>query len=244
MSTLNSILWQEYVLFRRKFFTITSSALVAPILYCIAFGWGLNDRVKVNGGSYMSFIIPGIIALTTMTSSYNNTANSINISRIFYKTFESYMIAPITMSSYAFAKIVAGALIGMYSGFLIVLVSLIFKAKLKITLYFVSIVFINCLVFSALGFTIGVIIKSHTDMSKFSNFVITPMSFLCGTFFSLDKLPYMLSKIVKILPLSQTSIALRSKGETFEEMFIHILILMIYFILFYVIGIKKCTKAE
>lgn len=188
MWTFSSILWQEYVLFKRKFWTITLAAMVSPILYLIAFGWGLGGGLTVEGKSYINFVIPGIIALTTMTTSYSNTANSVNISRIFYKTFEAFMMAPITVASYALGKIVAGALMGMYSSLLIIVLSLVFKTGLIITPYFILIIMLNCLVFAAVGFTAGIFINSHSDMAKFSSFVITPMSFLCGTFFSLDKM--------------------------------------------------------
>ena len=135
MSTFTSILWQEYVLFKRKFWTITLAAMVSPILYLIAFGWGIGGSVTVEGKSYINFIIPGIIALTTMTVSYNNTGNSINISRIFYKTFEAFMMAPITAASYAIGKIVAGALTGMYSALLIIILSLIAGTGISISPY-------------------------------------------------------------------------------------------------------------
>ncbi|MCR1970763.1 ABC transporter permease [Clostridium cochlearium] len=244
MSTFMSILWQEYVLFKRKFWTITLAAMVSPILYLIAFGWGLGGGLTVEGQSYINFVIPGIIALTTMTVSFSNTSSSVNISRIFYKTFEAFMIAPITVASYSLGKIVAGALMGMYSAFLIISLSLIFRTGLTISPYFVLIVMLNCLVFSAIGFTAGIYIKSHKDMSKFSSFIITPMSFLCGTFFSLEKMPSIIKDIIWLLPLTHTSLGLRSSGEDLISMLIHPVILIIYFMIVFAIGIKGCKTAE
>lgn len=244
MSTFLTILWQEFILFKRKFWTITLSSMISPILYLIAFGWGLGNGLTVNGTSYINFIIPGIIALTTMTTSYNNTANSVNISRVFYKTFESFMTAPISISSYALGKIVSGAFLGMYSAFLIIVLSIIAGTGLIITPYSILIIILNCLVFSAIGFTIGILIQSHNDMSKFSSFVITPMSFLCGTFFSLDKMPPIIKSIIWLLPLSHTSLGLRSNGQPIHKLIIHPIILIIYFIIIYYIGITKCRKAE
>lgn len=244
MSTFISILWQEYVLFKRKFFTITLAAMVSPILYLIAFGWGVGKGLTIEGQTYINFVIPGIIALTTMTVSFSNTSSSINISRIFYKTFEAFMIAPITVEAYSLGKIVAGALMGMYSAFLIIVLSLIFNTGLHINMYFIIIVMLNCLVFSAIGFTAGIFIKSHKDMGKFSSFIITPMSFLCGTFFPLEKMPTIIRDIIWLLPLTHTSLALRSNGENLKDMIIHVVILLIYFFLIFAIGSKKCKTAE
>ncbi len=244
MNSFKSIIWQEFVLFKRKFKTITIASMISPMLYLIAFGWGLGGDITVEEKSYINFIIPGIIALTTMTVSYGNTANSVNISRIFYKTFEAFMMAPIAMISYGLGKIVAGALMGMYSALLIIILSLLFGTGLTISPYFILIIILNCLVFSAVGFAAGVFINSHTEMSKFSSFVITPMSFLCGTFFSLDKMPGILKDIIWCLPLSHTSLGLRNTGESLADMIIHPMILIIYFAIIFVIGIKGCKKAE
>ena len=225
MSTFTSILWQEYVLFKRKFWTITLAAMVSPILYLIAFGWGIGGSVTVEGKSYINFIIPGIIALTTMTVIHSHQCSSYYF-------------------SYAIGKIVAGALMGMYSALLIITLSLIAGTGISISPYFILIIILNCLTFSAIGFTVGIFINSHTEMSKFSSFVITPMSFLCGTFFSLDKMPQVIKIIIWMLPLTHTSLGLRNSGKDLMDMIIHPIVLSIYFILIFCIGVMKCKKAE
>ena len=116
-----SVLWYESILFKRRFWSLTLGMMVSPILYLIAFGWGLGNSVTVNGGSYLSYVIPGIILMSSMTTSYSTVANNINISRTYDKTFEQFMIAPINMRSYAFGKILASALRGMYSAAIIML---------------------------------------------------------------------------------------------------------------------------
>jgi ABC-type multidrug transport system permease subunit len=152
MAALYGLLWQEYVIFKRKFWSTTLGSMISPLLYLIAFGWGLGSGMQVEGRSYMEFVIPGIIAMSTMLVSFSNTANSINISRIFYKTFESFMAAPINMTVYAFGKIMAGAFYGVYSALLIILLVTVFGAGLALTPYFLVIVLLNCFVFSAAAF--------------------------------------------------------------------------------------------
>lgn len=238
------ILWQDYVLFKARFWGITTGTMIAPVLYLIAFGWGLGSGMKVGGTSYINFVIPGIIALTTMSISFSTIANDINIGRTYTKTFEEFMIAPVSMFVYSAAKITAGALRGMYAALIIILLALVFRAGLQIDFYFVLITILNCFVFSAFGFTAGLIIESHGDMYKFSNFIITPMSFLCGTFFPLDKMPMGIKEFIWALPLTHTSLALRSSGEDPFTRFLHPVILLIYFVIFLAIGMKVCKKAE
>lgn len=239
-----TILWQDYVLFKARFWGTTTGTMIAPILYLVAFGWGLGGGMQVGGTSYINFVIPGIIALTTMTVSFSTIANDINIGRIYTKTFEEFMIAPVSMFVYSAAKITTGALRGIYSAFIIILLVVVFQAGLEIDLYFVLITILNCFVFSAFGFSVGLIIDSHADMSKFSNFIITPMSFLCGTFFPLDKMPMGIKEFIWVLPLTHTSLALRSSGEALFTKLLHPLILVIYFVIFLLVGMRVCKKAE
>ncbi|MDR0662865.1 MAG: hypothetical protein LBF80_02140, partial [Spirochaetaceae bacterium] len=63
----NSILWKEWILFKARIVDISASALVGPMLYIVAFGWGLGSAVNIGGASYTSFVIPGIIAMNGMT---------------------------------------------------------------------------------------------------------------------------------------------------------------------------------
>lgn len=239
-----AILWQDYVLFKARFWSITAGTMVAPVLYLIAFGWGLGSGVQVGGTDYINFVIPGIIALTTMTISFSTIANDINIARTYTKTFEEFMVAPVNMAVYSAAKITAGALRGMYSAFIIILLVIIFQAGLKIDLYFILITIFNCFVFSAFGFTAGLLINSHADMSKFTNFIITPMSFLCGTFFPLDKMPVGIKEIIWVLPLTHTSLALRSSAGDLSARFLHPAVLLFYFAVFLIIGMKVCKRVE
>ena len=92
-----TILWQECVFFKRKFSSITIGSIIGPVLDMIAFGWGAWPGMEVEGMDYMSFVIAGVLAMNTMSSSFSTIANDINISRLYGKTFENFMIAPMNM---------------------------------------------------------------------------------------------------------------------------------------------------
>jgi ABC-2 type transporter. len=81
-------------------------------------------------------------------------------------------------------------------------------------------------------------------MGKFTSFIITPMAFLCGTFFPLEKMPFILKNFIWLLPLTHTSLGLRSNGEDFSSMLIHPGILLLYFLVAAVTGVRFCIKAE
>lgn len=239
-----TVLWYEFRIFKRKFWTITSGAMISPLLYLIAFGWGLGQNVVIDGMSYMRFVVPGIVAMTTMTVSFGTVANSLNISRTYDKTFEEFITAPIHMWEYAAGKIIGGSIRGLYSAVLIFIASLFFRETLIITPYVILIAVLNCLVFAALGFMIGMIIDSHMEMNKFNSFIITPMSFLCGTFFPVDKVPVILREVISFLPLTQAATGMRNTDFSAVNPWISPCVLVIYLIIFFVISIKLCTNAE
>lgn len=237
-----TVLWREYLFFKRRIVRITSAAVMSPVLYLIAFGWGLGKDVVVEGATYMHFIIPGIIAITTMNTGFNAVSSRITVSRLHEKSFEYYLTSPISMPLMALGQILAGAIRGIYAAILIVLVSLLFGIKISINGYFIIICFLNSFTFSALGYASALSIESHYDMSRFNTYIMTPMSFLCGTFFSLENLPASVKAVIGVLPLSHASVSLRSivlKGDFSHS---SILVLLIYAVLLYLAGVFMSYK--
>jgi Nod factor-specific ABC transporter NodJ protein len=244
MNGLKAVLWREYLFFKRRWLTITTGAMVAPLLYLLAFGLGLGKSVSLNGVSYLNYIVPGIIALSTMNVSFNAVSTPLIIARLYDKTFEEYLIAPITIYSYASGKILAGALRGLYAAFILIIIAWLFRAHLIVTGWFFPILFLNCLVFSSLGFLAALKINSHPDMARFNNYVITPMIFVCGTFFSVDRIPVPFSYLIKLLPLTPASQGLRNVALGGEASSLLLMIQIIYLLIFVVWGLKTCLKVE
>ncbi len=232
-----TILWREFVFFKRRLFNITTAAIINPLLYVIAFGWGLGSDIQIEGTTYMHFVIPGIIALTTMNTSFSAVSTRLNISRLYEKSFEYYLTSPVNMKLLALGHILAGAFRGMYASALVLIISYIFKIYIPINFHFILICFLSSFLFSAFGYGAALSINSHYDMSRFSTFVMTPMSFLCGTFFSLNKLPLWMKNFIDILPLTHSTNALRDiaiKGNFNHN---SIIVLIIYSIIFYIYGV-------
>lgn len=232
-----TILWREIIFFRRRIIKITGSAVMSPLLYLIAFGWGLGENVVVEGYNYMYFIIPGIIALSTMNTSFNAVSIRINISKIHEKSFEYYLTSPVNIYLLTLGHILAGTLRGMYAGLIILIISFIFGVYIKVNLLFILVCFLNSLLFSAFGYFAAMIINSHYDMNRFTTYVITPMTFLCGTFFSLSKVPQAIKILINLLPLTHSTHALRAIALNGEMQIYSVVILVAYFIVFYFLGV-------
>lgn len=73
---------------RRNIWVLLATSLVTPLLYLVAFGYGLGRGVVMEGVSYMAFMIPGVVALTTLTACFTSIANKIMVQRRFYESFD------------------------------------------------------------------------------------------------------------------------------------------------------------
>lgn len=244
MSGLKAVLWREYLFFKRRWWILTAGSMVAPLLYLVAFGWGLGKMVNLDGAAYIDFIVPGIIALSTMNASFNAVATSLSIARLYDRTLEEYLVAPVTIYSYMAGKILAGATRGLYTAVIILVIAWVFGANFKLNLWFFILLCLNCLVFSSMGCLAGLLVKSHPDLTRFNNFVITPMTFVCGTFFSVDRVPFPLGQVIKLLPLTPASQGLRAAAAGSELSLLSLAVQLVYLAVFVLWGIRTCLKVE
>ncbi|QUI21784.1 ABC transporter permease [Vallitalea pronyensis] len=239
---LYPIIWDEWVIFKRNFMKITISAIISPLLYMIAFGLGIGGGYSLSGVTYMKFLIPGIVALTTMNASYKAISVKLITNRVYDQTFEQYLIAPISIFSFCIGKAIAGALRGMYAGMLVLSIAAVFGISLNVTGSFLLLMFLNGLTFASLGMLGALVAKSHADMNRFGSYVILPMTFLCGTFFSTDYLPDFMRKVIHLLPLTHMSTMLRAIA-TYDTYYVaNILGVVVYCIIFLTMSYRICLK--
>lgn len=202
-----TVLWEKWVEFRRDFYKITLAAMIAPLMYILVFGMGI--QTVSHGQSYLNFLIPGVVALTTMNGSYNAIAQNLNVQRLYEKALDQVMISPTPLWQFVIGQIVGGSLRGIYAGCVILLLVLPIGTNLCFNGWSFLIMFLNGAVFATMGVVVSFYAKSHTDVPRFSNYVIMPMAYLCNTFFATDNMPHGLREVIRYLPLSQTSSMIR-----------------------------------
>jgi len=200
-----------YYLLNVKLFTDKHlvSALFSPMLYLLAFGLGLGKRVTISGGTYLDYLLPGLIAMTSMTNSYTWIATSMTVGRLHFRTFQVYIQAPVTAADIVVGQILAGMVRGLFASGILLGLGLFLSTGLHLNLMFLLVLLLNCLVFAAFGVIVGMKSRSHEDTATFTNFFIMPMAFFCGTFFPVDEMPWLVRDIIKILPLTHTNRLLR-----------------------------------
>lgn len=223
-----TILWEKWIEFKRDFYKITLAAMVAPLMYLVVFGLGI--QTTSHGEPYLNFLIPGVVALTTMNGSFNAIAQNLNVQRLYEKAFDQIMISPTPLWQFIVGQILGGSLRGLYAGGIILLLTMPIDTGLIFNGYSLFVMLLNGAVFSAMGVVVSFIAKNHADVPRFSNYIIMPMAYLCNTFFSTERMPRGLRDVVSALPLSQTSAMLRSIAAGGAVSISGVLILMAYLI--------------
>jgi ABC-2 type transport system permease protein len=212
-----TIFWGDWLDLRVRLVQVAASGLISPLIYIVGFGLGLGSAldaaVKPSAGeNYLQFILPGMVALSSMVISFGGTTFSICGDRIFSKTFEELMLMPIHPLSLHMGKMLAGVVRGMLTAGSVMLVAILFTGNVWSFLnpLFLLVLVLNCAVFAGLGVIVGLNVKSLETVGIYNNFIIVPMSFLGATFFDPATLPPALKIVVYLLPLTYTSLALRA----------------------------------
>lgn len=236
-----TVFWRDFIVLKRRMTKFILSRMVAPMLYLVAFGWGLGRSIEVNSGSYLDFLVPGIMALNSMNISFNSIT-PVHAERIYHKSLEEYIIAPIWPDAFVIGKVLAAVLRGLISSAIIVLLAMAFGAHLTLTPLFIIVLILNCIIFAEIGFLAAMKINTYEEMGQVNTYILLPMSFLCGTFFSTHALPDLLRYFIAILPLTHTSYLLRGLGTGSEISLLSLLVLVIYALLGLWLGSRAFRK--
>ncbi|WP_250126201.1 ABC transporter permease [Chroococcidiopsis sp. CCMEE 29] len=213
-----TVFWGDWLDLRVRIVQVAASGLVSPLIYILAFGLGLGSSIRPGAGisgaydNYLEFILPGMVALSSMTISFGGTTFSICGDRLFTKTFEELLLVPIHPLALHLGKMLAGIVRGLMTSGSVILVAVLFTGKVWSFLnpLFLLLLVLNCAVFSGLGVLVGLNVRSLESVGLYNNFVIVPMSFLGATFFDPAALPTALKALIYLLPLTYTSIGLRA----------------------------------
>lgn len=209
LHAVTTALWEKWVEFRFEWKKITATALVTPLIYLIALGWGLGENTAVTQRPYIDFLVPGILALTTMNTSFSAVALPLNVQRLSERSFDQILVSPTPMAPYLIGQVLGGASRGLYAGSLILLLAIPFGANIDLSPALFLTMLLGGSVFSALGILAALLASTHADVSRFSTFVIFPMTFLCNTIFPIDRVPESVRLLIELLPLTHISSALR-----------------------------------
>jgi ABC-2 type transport system permease protein len=190
-----------------RFFVVFSQTLVPPLisscLFLFVFGLSLGKNLDLGspGLPYLDFIVPGLIMMHLIESSYTNTSSSLFISR-WHNHVQEILLSPLSYFEMVLGLLAGGVARGLLSGLGVYLVSLFFTqffpSHFWITLYFYIVVTV---IFSCLGLVVGLWAEGFEKLSVWGTFVLTPLIYFGGVFHRLDMVPHPLQIVTKLNPI-------------------------------------------
>src|SRR3989338_5139302 len=190
MIALQTILFREV----NRFSRIWSQTLLPPAitmsLYFIIFGKFIGSKIhNIHGFAYIQYIVPGLVMMSIMTNAYANTASSFFLTK-FNKSIEEMLVSPMNSVIILLGFMLGGALRGVIVGMIVVLVALLFThVPVYHPFIILSTALLASMVFSLGGLVNAIYAKRFDDISFIPTFVLTPLTYLGGVFYSIKQLP-------------------------------------------------------
>lgn len=199
---LQSILTKEITRFMRIWVQTLVPPAITMSLYFVIFGSLIGSRIgEMNGFSYMEFIVPGLIMMSVITNSYANVASSF-FSAKFQRNVEELLVAPVPNYIIVLGYVGGGMARGILVGLIVTLLSLFF---VTISIHNLAIIMLTVLLTSMLfalgGLINAVYAKTFDDISIIPTFVLTPLTYLGGVFYSLTLLPGFWQQLAQLNPI-------------------------------------------
>ena len=187
---LKAIVTKEILRFSRIWIQTVLPPVITTALYFIIFGNLIGPRIgEMDGFGYMEFIIPGLIMMAVITNSYANVVSSFYGSK-FQRHIEEMLISPVPNYIILIGYISGGVARGLTVGVAVTVVSLVFHPLNIHSLWVMfSMIILTAILFSLAGLINGVYAKSFDDISIIPTFVLTPLTYLGGIFYSINMLP-------------------------------------------------------
>jgi ABC-2 type transport system permease protein len=177
-----------------RFMRIWSQTLLPPAitmsLYFIIFGKFIGSQLRmIDGFAYIQYIAPGLIMMSIMTNAYSNTSSSFFLTK-FNKSIEEMIVSPMSSFIMLIGFMLGGMVRGILVGFIVTLIALFFT---HIPVHHISIIIfmtlLSSMMFSLGGLINAIYAKRFDDISFIPTFVLTPLTYLGGVFYSIQQLP-------------------------------------------------------
>jgi ABC-2 type transport system permease protein len=198
-----------YTIFRKEVFRFSRIWLqtilppaISMTLYFIVFGNLIGSRIgQMDGYSYMAFICPGIIMMSIINNSYSNVVSSF-FSAKFQRHIEEILVAPVPYFVILAGYVAGGVARGLMVGFVVTIIALFFT-ELQVYNYLIviSVVLLTAILFSLAGLINGIFAQKFDDISIIPTFVLTPLIYLGGIFYSIDLLPEFWENVSRFNPI-------------------------------------------
>lgn len=190
----------------RRFMRIWLQTLVPPVitigLYFVIFGNLIGSRIgTMDGFNYIEFVVPGLIMMAVITNSYSNVVSSFFGAK-FQRSVEELIVSPVPSYIILLGYALGGVARGLAVGAIVTVLSLFFtELRINNIALTIVVVFLTSVLFALAGFINAVFANSFDDISIIPTFVLTPLIYLGGVFYSISMLPDFWVAVSKVNPI-------------------------------------------
>ncbi len=200
---LNTMLRKDMVRIFRIWPQTLLPSMVTSVLYFLVFGTVLGSKIGAVGGvPYMAFVVPGLVMLAVVTNAFSNVATSFFQSKFFVRSIDEILVSPMPAWLMLLGFIAGGVMRGVLVGLLVLLVSFCFALPgMPHPMFVLLFLLLSATLFALGGLINGIYAKSFDGISIVPTFVITPLVYLGGVFYSVHALPAWAQAITYANPL-------------------------------------------
>jgi ABC-2 type transport system permease protein len=241
----------------QRFLKVIVQTIFAPVvsssLYLLIFGVSLGDKITLSDGtSYLAFLIPGLVMMSVLNNAYQNTSSSI-VSGKFGGDLEDWRIVPLSSHGILWALSLGGLTRGLVVGIITLLVGEVFFYVMQGELFFptqplllVLFLVIGGLSFSMFGISVAFWAKTFDHVSGVGSFVILPLIYLGGVFFSLEGLHPFWQNLSKVNPLLYfiNGVRYSTLGISDVGVWPSLVVSTVSMFVFYVVALRVLRRAQ
>jgi len=207
-----SVSWRQYIVWRKLIGSALTTNIANPILFLFAFGFGLGQFIdRMEGMSYMAFVVPGMIAYSAMfAASFETTIGSYSRYE-WLQNWDAVLATPVTLTELLMGEVLWASVKAMLSAVSVLIVGWLWGGIPSFggALIAMPLVFVAAICFACCGLTATAYAKGWEFVSYFFTFWVTPQFVFCGVFFEVSRFPELVQKIAWFLPMTHLIAAVR-----------------------------------
>ncbi|RZL44445.1 MAG: metal-dependent hydrolase [Variovorax sp.] len=190
MTGWHALLYKETLRFWKVGFQTVGAPVLTAVLYLLVFGHALGDHVKVHGSiGYTAFLVPGLVMMSVLQNAFANSSSSIIQSKIM-GNLVFVLLTPLSHWGWFFAYVGSSVIRGLAVGLGVFVVTIFFATPTFVApVWILVFAFLGSAMLGTLGLIAGLWAEKFDQMAVFQNFLIMPMTFLSGVFYSISSLP-------------------------------------------------------
>ncbi len=240
-----TIIRKEFLRFARIWIQTILPSVITMFLYITIFGNFIGDKIgSIKEFSYIEYIIPGLIIIPIITNSYMNVVGSFYSGR-FQKSTEELLVSPVPNWIILVGYVSGGVLRAFIVGFAVYLVTIFFiDIPIHNLPFILFITLLTAFLFSIAGFINAAYAKSFDDINIVPTFVLNPLTYLGGTFYSIESLPQIWQDVSLFNPIAYIVSVFRYGFLGLEEssIYLSLTIIIVFIVILFKIGLIMLEK--